>query len=137
MSIIRTIHGELRWIIAIVALVVIIKFLIGWLGKRPYQPLDRTLLLVFSSLMDLNLLLGLVLLISLALDGMTSLGVALEHAVTMILAVVAAHMTVLWRKTDDSSVKYRNQLLMVVLSLVFVLLGVIRVRGALYAQGFF
>lgn len=137
MSIIRTIHGELRWVIAIVAIIVIVKFLIGWLGKRQYQPLDRTLLLVFSTLMDINLLLGLILLVSLFMSGMTSLGLTIEHAVTMALAVAAAHLTVLWRNTEDSTVKYRNQLLMVILSLALVFLGVIRVRGALYAQGFF
>ncbi len=60
-----------------------------------------------------------------------------EHAVTMILAVVAAHLTALWRKSDDSPKKYRNQFFMVLLSLLFVLLGVIRLRTALYAQGFF
>jgi hypothetical protein len=133
MSIIRTIHGELRWIIAIVAIIILIKFAIGWLGKRSYQPLDRTLLLVFSSLMDVNLLLGLLLLFTMGISGMARI----EHAVTMILAVVAAHLTMLWRGTEDSAVKYRNQLLMVALSLVFVILGVIRLRGALYAQGFF
>lgn len=133
MSVIRTIHGELRWIIAIVAVVIIVKFLIGWLGKRQYQPLDRTLLLVFSSLMDLNLVLGLILLFTMGLSGMARI----EHAVTMILAVVAAHLTALWRNTEDSGTKYRNQLLMVLLSMIFVILGVIRIRGALYAQGFF
>lgn len=133
MEIIRTIHGELRWVIAIVALIIIIKFAIGWLGKRDYQSLDRTLLLVYTILMDVNLLLGFILLFALGVSGMARL----EHAVTMILAVVAAHLTALWRNSEDSPTKYRNQLLMVLLSLVFVLLGVLRIRGALYAQGFF
>lgn len=133
MAIIRTIHGELRWVIAIVAIIVLIKFAIGWFGKREYQPIDRTLLLIYTSLMDVNLVLGLILLFSLGLSGM----VRLEHAITMILAVVSAHLTALWRKSEDSTTKYRNQLLMVLLSLVFVLLGVIRLRMALYAEGFF
>lgn len=125
MGMLMTIHGEMRWLVALAAIVVIVKFLIGWLGKRPYASIDRTLLTVYTILMDINVLLGLILLFF----GGGFSGPRLEHATTMILAAVAAHMTAIWRRTDDSSVKYRNQLLMVLLSLALVLLGVIRLRG--------
>lgn len=133
MDIIRTIHGELRWVIAIVAIAILIKFAIGWLGKRNYQPLDRSLLLGYTILMDINLLLGLILLFTYGIN----VTYRIEHAVTMILAVVAAHMTAIWRRSEDSATKYRNQLLMVLLSLVFVVLGVIRLRTILAGEGFF
>lgn len=132
MDLIRTIHGELRWIIVVVAAVVIVKFLIGWLGKRDYKQLDRSLLIGYTSLMDINLLLGLILLFTYGLSATHWI----EHAVTMILAVAAAHMTAIWRKSTDSPSKFRNQLLMVFLSLLLVLAGVIRLRMFLYQQGF-
>lgn len=56
-------------------------------------------------------------------------GPRLEHATTMLLAVIAGHMTAMWRKSTDSATKYRNQLLLVVLSLLLVFFGVIRLRG--------
>jgi FtsH-binding integral membrane protein len=133
MDMIRIIHGELRWIIVVVAVVVIVKYLMGWLGKRDYTSFDRGLLVGYTSLMDVNLLLGLILLFSFGISGMHRI----EHAVTMILAVVAAHMTAIWRRSTDTPKKFHNQLLMVLLSLILVLAGVIRLRGFLYQGGFF
>lgn len=120
-----TIHGELRWLVVLAAAVVIIKFLIGWLGKREYASIDRTLLLVFTILLDINVLLGLIILFF----GGGFTGPRLEHATTMILAAIAAHMTAIWRRSTDSSLKYRNQLLMVLLAVFLVIFGVIRLRG--------
>ena len=120
-----TIHGELRWLVVLAAVIVIIKFLIGWLGKRNYASVDRTLLTVLTILLDINVLLGLVIL----LFGGGFTGPRLEHATTMILAAIAAHMTAIWRKSSDSSLKYRNQLFMVLLAVVLVIFGVIRLRG--------
>ncbi len=125
MSMLMRVHGDIRWLVAIVAAAVVIKFLIGWLGKKQYAPLDKTLLLVYTILMDINVLLGLILLF---FAGGFS-GARLEHATTMVLAAIAAHMTAVWRKSTDSPTKYRNQLLMVALSLLLVVMGVIRLRG--------
>lgn len=125
MGMLMTIHGELRWLVVLAAIIVIIKFLIGWLGKREYAPLDQKLLLVFTILLDINVLLGLIILFF----GGGFTGPRLEHATTMILAVIAAHMTAIWRRSTDSSLKFRNQLLMVVLAVILVIFGVIRLRG--------
>lgn len=133
MDFIRTIHGELRWIITLLALVIIVVFAVGWLGKREYRPLHRSLLTGYTILMDTNVLLGLILLFSLGLSA----AYRLEHALTMILAAVAAHATAIWRKSTDSPTKFRNQLLLVLLSLALVLVGVIRMRTVLYGGGFF
>ena len=125
MGMLMTIHGEVRWLVVLAALIVIIKFLIGWLGKREYTSLDQKLLMVFTILLDINVLLGLIILFF----GGGFSGPRLEHATTMILAVIAAHMTAIWRRSTDSSLKFRNQLLMVVLAVILVIFGVIRLRG--------
>jgi hypothetical protein len=125
MATLLTIHGEIRWLVVLLAVIVIIKFLIGWLGKRNYTSLDRTLLSVYTIVLDINVLLGLILL----LFGGGFSGPRLEHATTMILAAIAGHMTALWRRSTDSTIKFRNQLLLVALSVLLVLLGVIRLRG--------
>jgi hypothetical protein len=125
MATLLTIHGEIRWLVALLAVIVIVKFLIGWLGKRNYTSLDRTLLSVYTIVLDINVLLGLILL----LFGGGFSGPRLEHATTMILAAIAGHMTALWRRSTDSTIKFRNQLLLVALSVLLVLFGVIRLRG--------
>ncbi len=126
MALLTTIHGEMRWLVALVALVVVVKFLIGWLGKRDYTALDRTLLTILTIALDINVLLGLILLFF----GGGFSGPRLEHATTMLLAAVAAHMTAIWRRSTDSSTKYRNQLLLVLLALALVFMGVIRLQGS-------
>lgn len=126
MGMLQTIHGEIRWLVALVAVAVIIKFLIGWLGKRQYAPIDRTLLMAYTILLDINVLLGLIVL----LFGGGFNGPRLEHATTMLLAAISGHMTTIWRKSSDSTTKYRNQLLLVLLSLVLVFFGVWRLRGS-------
>jgi uncharacterized membrane protein len=125
MGTLMTIHGEVRWLVAILAVVVIIKFAIGWLGRRNYTSLDRSLLTAYTILLDINVLLGLILLF---FNGGIN-GPRLEHAVTMLLAVIAGHMTAMWRRSTDSPTKFRNQLLLVALSLLLVFFGVIRLRG--------
>lgn len=125
MPLLMTIHGEIRWLVALAALVVIVKFLMGWLGKREYTSLDRTLLTVLTISLDVNVLLGLILLIF----GGGFSGPRLEHATTMLLAAIAAHMTAIWRRSTDSPTKYRNQLLLVLLALALVFMGVWRLRG--------
>ncbi|HRO90885.1 MAG TPA: hypothetical protein PK205_18925 [Promineifilum sp.] len=125
MSMLVTIHGELRWLVVLAAVVVIVKFLMGWLGKRQYASLDQKLLLVFTILLDINVLLGLIILFF----GGGFSGPRLEHATTMILAVIAAHMTAMWKRSTNDSLKFRNQLLMVVLAVILVIFGVIRLRG--------
>ena len=125
MGTLMTIHGEVRWLVAILAVVVIIKFAIGWLGRRNYTSLDRSLLTAYTILLDINVLLGIILLF---FNGGIN-GPRLEHAGTMLLAVIAAHMTAMWRRSTDSPTKFRNQLLLVALSLLLVFFGVIRLRG--------
>lgn len=122
MALLLTIHGEIRWLVALLAAVVIIKFLIGWLGKRNYTSLDRTLLTGYTILLDINVLLGLIILFF----GGDFSGARLEHATTMLLAAIAAHMTAIWRRSTDSTTKFRNQVLLVILSLALVLFGVSR-----------
>lgn len=126
MEMLITIHGELRWIVAALAIIVIGKFAYGWLTKQKYAPIDRKLLLGFTIAMDITVLLGLINLIG-------RFGVSqLEHATTMLLALIAAHLTAMWRRSDNSEIKYRNQMLLVLLSLALVFVGVWRLRGGFF-----
>jgi hypothetical protein len=119
-----TIHGEIRWLVALVALIAIVKFAHGWLTRAEYGRADRALMAAFSGLLDLNLLLGLILLVR--------LGVApqrLEHAMTMVIALVIAHASSLWRRATNSTTLFRNNLLAIVVALIVVVVGVARLRG--------
>jgi hypothetical protein len=124
-NLLLTIHGELRWLIVLVAVVAIVKFAHGWLTKAEYKGMDRGLLAAFSGLLDLNLLLGLILMITLGVG----VPARIEHATTMVIALAIAHSSSLWRRSTNSTTRFRNSLLTVVLALIVVFIGVVRLRG--------
>ncbi|UCC50173.1 MAG: hypothetical protein JSV68_13775 [Anaerolineaceae bacterium] len=126
MDLILTLHGLLRWLVAIAGIIAIIKFAIGWLTKAEYQPIDKRIMSLFTISLDINLLLGLILLFGLGGGFPPN---RLEHATTMILAVIVAHLSAIWRKSPNSAVKFRNNLIVVVIALLLVFMGVMRLRG--------
>jgi hypothetical protein len=126
MSTLIAIHGMIRWLVALVALIAILKFAIGWLRQMGYNGADRGLMSGYTGLLDLNFLLGLIILIF--GGGFTSSRV--EHAVTMFIAIAVAHSSTAWRKSEDAQKKFRNNLAVVVVSLLLIILGVVRLRGS-------
>jgi hypothetical protein len=126
MDFLLTLHGEIRWILALIAVVAIVRFAMGWLRGVEYQRVDRGLVAAYTGFLDLNFLLGLILLFGLG-GGFPAHRI--EHAVTMFIAVGVAHSAAAWRKSDDAALKFRNNLIVVVVSLLIVILGVIRLRG--------
>lgn len=126
METILTIHGLIRWLVALTGLIAVIKFAYGWLSKADYTPLDRRIMSLFTITLDINLLLGLILLFG--LGGGFPMN-RIEHATTMILAVVVAHLSAIWRKSENSGVKFRNNLIVVIIALLLVFVGVMRLRG--------
>lgn len=79
-------------------------------------------------LIDINFLLGLILLISLGFNSRPRL----EHAGTMFIAVLLAHSNAAWRKSEDSAKLFRNNLILVVVVLVLVFIGVTIIRGGFF-----
>ncbi|MCB8981359.1 MAG: hypothetical protein H6657_28470 [Ardenticatenaceae bacterium] len=127
MDFVRTIHGEFRWLVAIVAVVVIVKFAWGLIQKSEYKSIDRGLMSALVGLIDLNFLMGLILLFNRGFDRQ-----AVEHAGTMFVAVLLAHSNAAWRKSTDSAKKFRNNLILVVVVLALVFVGVITIRGGFF-----
>jgi len=118
MGFIQMIHSINRWIIVVVAIVAMIKFLIGWLRGASYQPADRGLMAAYTGLLDLQLILGIILLIGLGL-----VGYRIEHAVTMLIAIILAHLSRLWREKPDQ-VKFRNNFLAILIGMLLIIAGV-------------
>lgn len=100
-----TVHSLIRWAIVIVGIVAVVRAVMGARGGRPWTQLDDRLGLIFTSAMDLNLLLGLLLyflLSPLTKSALQDMGAAMgnsglrffavEHALLMIIAVVVAHI---------------------------------------------
>jgi len=126
LTFVLTLHGEIRWLVALAGVAAIVKLAAGLARGSDYGRADRILMAAFTGLLDLNVLLGLVLLLFLP-GGFPAY--RLEHAVTMLLAAVAAHLSAAWRKSPEPARRLRNDLIVIVVALALVVVGVLRLRG--------
>lgn len=132
MNILYAAHSGWRYIVLLVAAIVIIKLLIGWLTKGEWQKLDQGLGAAFPIIMDIQLLMGLILFgASLAqINGSwrRSLGMRGEHFVIMLLAIIVAHVA--WsrvKKSDESSTKFQTGAIGFLISGLLLAFGVARI----------
>ena len=73
----------------------------------------------YTGLLDLQLLLGIILLIT---RGVVRYQI--EHAITMVIAVVLAHLARLWRDKEDKT-KFRNNFIVITVGLILIAVGVL------------
>lgn len=98
-------HNVLRWLILIAALIVLLKYFIGWFSQKKWQKSDHRLGIIFTVLIDLQLLTGIVLYFFLSPITKTAFqdfGMAMknadlrfyavEHALMMLIAVALVHI---------------------------------------------
>ncbi len=98
-------HDTLRWLLLLSLVTTLVKYLIGWLGNQSWKKTDNLMGIVFTSLMDLQLLVGLVLYFF--LSPITKLALndfgaamknadlrfyAVEHLSMMLIAVILVHI---------------------------------------------
>lgn len=98
-------HNTLRWLLLLSLVITMVKYLAGWLGNQPWKKTDNVLGIVFTSLMDLQLITGLVLYIFLSpmtKQAFADFGAAMknadlrfyavEHLSMMLIAVILVHI---------------------------------------------
>ena len=129
------IHSVLRWIVVILGIVTIVVFALGWLRKKPWTQLDTRLSMAFSIAMDVQILIGLILLIWAGLSGAGFPRERLEHAFIMVLALVAVHVPMRWKGAPDAK-RFRNTLIAYVLAILLVILGVALLPGGGWGRMF-
>jgi hypothetical protein len=134
------VHNILRWVVVILGIFAVVRSLRGWFGKKEWAKTDRKIGILFTSSIDLQLLLGVVLYFvfsNWALKAILDKGMAfvmeeaeyrffaIEHAFYMIMAVVFAHLgSALPKKVDDSQSKFKRAAIWFGLALVLILAGI-------------
>lgn len=99
------IHSVVRWLVVIVGLLAAGKAIAGWLGKQGWVKLDDRLGMIFTSVMDAQFLVGVLLYVffsPLTRAAFANFGVAMqeptlrffaaEHASLMLVAVILTHV---------------------------------------------
>ncbi len=125
MEFVLTVHSIVRWLVVVVAVIAVVRYALVMAGKAQSSGMDRGLMSGYTGLLDLNVLLGLILIIGL---GFTT--PRIEHAVTNIIGVAVAHFFARRaRKIEDARLKARNNLLGIVISIAIIIVGVALVGG--------
>jgi hypothetical protein len=123
MDTIYQIHSYLRWLVVVLLLLALIRLLITWLRKGEFTGADRGLLSAAVGSMDLQLLIGVILLIG---WGVTRW--RMEHGVTILLGIISAHMTARWKKLDGPT-RARNSFFALLIAAILIYVGVMRLPG--------
>jgi hypothetical protein len=137
-SVVLTIHSIVRWLIIFAGLFVLIRALTGISFKRGWMAMDNRAGLWFVSLLDVQLLLGIVLYFflsptttaalqnfSAAMANGTARFFSIEHVTLMVIAVAVAHVgRALSRKGVTEIQKHRRALIWYALSLLIILAAI-------------
>lgn len=116
-------HSGVRYLVLLLALVVALVALHGLVTRRASGGGDRKLMSVFVGVLDLQILLG----IGLVLMGIFY-GALMGHLMMMILAAVAAHAAaVMARRTTDGRRAHGIRLAGVALALLLIVGGIMAI----------
>ncbi len=137
-SIVLTLHSILRWLVILTALFAIIRASTGLSFRRGWMGMDNRAGVLFTSVMDVQVLVGLILYFFLsditkgALQNFSSVAgdpkvlfFTVEHATLMIVAAVIAHVgRVQVRRAPRPVQKHRRAAIWTGLSLLIVLIAI-------------
>lgn len=131
-------HDTLRWLLLLSLVVTLVKYISGWLGNQPWKKLDNILAIVFTSLMDLQLLAGLILYFFLspvtkmafndfgaAMKNPDLRFYAVEHFLMMLIAVVLVHIgRAKSKKAKTDTAKFKTATIFFLIALVIMLVAI-------------
>ncbi len=137
-SVVLTLHSILRWLVILLALFAIIRALTGISFRRGFMQMDNRAGMLFASVMDLQLLVGIILYFflspittkalqnfSAAMGRPVSSFFSIGHVIGMVIAVVLAHIgRSLSRKAPTAIQKHRRAVIWYSLSLLVVLAAI-------------
>ena len=119
-------HSGLRFLVLLAALIAIAVLLWGWSVRRPFAGQSRAVTAVFTGVLDLQVTLGIVLVLFRPWYGQL-----IGHLVMMIAAAFAAHgLTVYAKKQTDPRRMHMISLIGVVLALALILGGIMSIRNS-------
>jgi len=124
-------HSGWRYIVLLAVILAVVKLLIGWVGNGKWGSRDERVGVALPIVLDVRLLLGLVLFLMAPSAWFLGRNVSVgEHFGTMLLAIIAAHIT--WarvKKNENSAAKFQIGTLGFAIAGLLVAVGVARITG--------
>lgn len=126
-------HSGWRYLVLLALLVVLVKFLVGWLNGQKWSALDQRIGTFTVIGIDIQLLLGLVLWgWGASLDLLeANIARTIEHPITMLIAIVMMHVGWNLTKKAQEAKRFRNGALTFVVTSLLVVAGLTRIGGIL------
>lgn len=121
-------HSGWRWIVLLLIVIVIVKALIGWLGKQKWTDLDTTLLRFSRYAIYIQIVLGILLYIVLQKWG-AGFGFIGSHIIPGLLAVGGVEFGAARAKKSGGSQKFMFAFIGFVIALVLVYGALVTVGG--------
>ena len=121
MGILLMLHSIVRWLIVVVGLIAIVKFLVGMTRGEEFDKMDRRLSAGFSGLIDLQVMLGLLYFFITGFGGVGFPLFRIEHMLTMLVAAAVAHAPSMFKKAAN---KYAVAFYSVLGTMILILIGV-------------
>jgi len=129
MNILYHAHSGLRYLVLLVGVLAALVFAYGLVARRPVGA-ARGLTAAFTGLLDLQILLGVALVI-----GGVFYGALMGHLVMMVLAAVAAHgSAVMARRATDERRALTMRLIGVVATLVLIAVGITAIGRGVFGS---
>jgi hypothetical protein len=137
-NLVLTTHSWLRWAVLLVGLFAVMRAIAGAIGRRPWTPTDDRAGFWYGTLLDLQMLLGLLMYFALSpitkaalqdfAGAMRSSGLrfwAVEHVFGMIVAVVLVHAgRSRTKKLTDQTARHKAAAICFVLALLAILISI-------------
>lgn len=137
-NLVLLLHSLVRWAIVILGLIAVVRALLGAGGGKRWDSLDDRLGVGFTSALDLNLLLGLLLYFvfsPITTAAMKDFGAAMsapgqrffaiEHVLLMVVAVIIAHIgRSRAKKATTDAGKYRSTLIFFGIAMLVILAAI-------------
>ncbi|HQV70530.1 MAG TPA: hypothetical protein PLJ62_10400 [Thermoflexales bacterium] len=125
------IHSLVRWVVIILAVFALVKFLAGWLSNGKVTAFDKQLGSWYAIAVTVQFVLGILNLLAVVGLNTFAPGKHMEHALYGLIITGLAHMLPLRKDARPDAARFRTSFIMIAVSLVIVLFSILRLRGAL------
>lgn len=137
-SFVLTLHSLVRWAVVIVGIIAVIMAFVGWFGNRRWTSSNARVNMLFTTFLDLNVLLGILLYFILspltrsalqnmgdAMEDSTVRFYTIEHWLIMILALIIAHIgSSRAKKAADDRGKFKQAAIFFTIAMILIFLGI-------------
>ncbi len=124
-------HSGWRYIVLVLLLVAIVKFLVGWLGNSKWSSFDAMLNRYTPIAVDIQWLLGLIVWVLATWWSNGDRARAFEHPIMMTLAVVAVHiLSARVKKASTDKGKFQAAFWAYLITTVLIALGLFVILGS-------